>query len=1776
MSRNSAPTKATGGGGYTFADKVGASFLARMLGREFPVEPEFGTISQLHFEARDAGQILDDLGLVLRHGTESTRCAISVKSNRQLTKTGFNAEFVGDAWEQWTAAFFNKETDLLGLIVGVIDAPTLEEWREMQTQGFAATPERLLQRMTDMNQSSAVQRAIFESLRREQTGVKPEPLKTARLASRIRVLPFLDGDEGKSINLCAALLIDGSIGEGTKLWARLLQLAAENRAAGGFFDLSKLVRVLRPDFELHDYPDFEADWQRIEAISRENLKNVRGILGAGVHLARTEQLKIVSDVVAAHKVVVIAGESGSGKSALVAQLAADGGLFKRIIWLNAQQLSKAGQAEIAHAYGLRHSIPELIRNSSLRGCALVVDGFEKMEGDARKRALELIAAVKDEGFVGWTLIVTCQTQTWDSLQDTLIATGITDIHRVEFEVPTIQEIYDAIPHLPEIRYLLQRSQLRPILRNLVMLDWVLRADIAKKLSDSSQVWIGETELIDRIWEHWIGSTAMRSSRDRLLRTLGREEGHKLSGAVHIDAIDGNQLELLGTLAQEGLIRENLPSVQFPHDLMGDWARYRVLVFAQKNAISEIKAIASVPRWGRAIRLFAQSLAERQDDLQSWKSTWDQLSGADTETILASDIFLDGLVFAANSEVLLEQVWPILIADGGTILRRLLKRLQNAASIPDLRIRGLIDPKYADQSEAWFRIPHPLYWSPALNVFSRHARDLAEHALLPAAEICTLWLRTMPEGMPGRQEAGLIALELAKEAQGRIAEGRHFTDKDKVVYEALLWAAREFPDDVAQIALELSRRRDEPRHAIERAIAADEEEKKRHEEWFRKNPEQKKTKRPPPPVMLSMPRGPLRAQSDDGPDREVSEGFRSAVLDNGALSSLIAVRPEAAREVLLAVCIDEPKPTDPYGDRFPLFADFGLADWRLGYPACYWKGPFLAFLQGAPQQGLDSIIRLVNYATRRWLEDAGAQLTEEQRAKYGLEFQFADRTVCWLGDGNVFGWHRYLPQDGDAVEVALMALEKWLYDEVDAGRSLAPWVQQIYDGAESLAFAGVLVAVGMKYPGLFTKELQPLLGNFHVYECQASWAGNESQEAWAIALTGQPQTAIQWAVEWHRMPHRRALLRDGTPILMIQDERTRNYLRGRVEEWAKQPVYSDKEREQLQFFLARFDLNNYTQTPQPDGSVMITMRWPEELEDKVKNGQDDRELNMLSLTLASTARAYLSERKSLQAASLPEFARKTQRLSEWHPPDVDAQHEQYRVNSVAGGIAVLIIQHRDWLRQNPDIERWCLGILRGLRLPEGSALDSSMSALDSTAESFMGEAGVALLLESDEEWVRRLAFEGVTGFYYNSTFQTMFRAYLLREKLGEEFAELINVVVLWSALRRGANRESGYEASRDLLARYKAALFRRYNAGKLKGALLAVTRADSLGNALVERISRRTMSAAERQTREDRKNRVREDGRHRRDLDRDIPNLDFYVLQKGLGFLWAMVREPQPTDEPMLRHLVNDLFAVEMRTLPTPGRREERHEIEGTPYEFDRWVMARAAEFVVKENSVEVARRFYRPILDLGPAGRYWVEDFLRTWVRTGLEMTSDPASFARIWTEMVDYAMALPAWQPSPHGRWSRAESLAVDLVGLRDDSAKVLGQTKHVAVVRAMKPVFERWSLAWLNHASAAGWFSHFLTTDSGAVLLVTGIEELAKVVGSFEDSDWHQQGLGGIFTDALAACWKQKQNEIEQQPELKEAFLKILGALCARQVPEALHLRSKVSEALGNRTQSTPATIL
>src|SRR5260370_5147925 len=253
--------------------------------------------------------------------------------------------------------------------------------------------------------------------------------------------------------------------------------------------------------------------------------------------------------------------------------------------------------------------------------------------------------------------------------------------------------------------------------------------------------------------------------------------------------------------------------------------------------------------------------------------------------------------------------------------------------------------------------------------------------------------------------------------------------------------------------------------------------------------------------------------------------------------------------------------------------------------------------------------------------------------------------------------------------------------------------------------------------------------------------------------------------------------------------------------------------------------------------------------------------------------------------------------------------------------------------------------------------------------------------------------------------------MLLDKLGDRFGELLNVVIMWSAWRRAGIRESGYYGDASHFGKYRAPLFQRYLAGKLKGPVIPLRRAETPGSRLVERIERRSMSDGARRVRAKQRKWAREQ-RADRKLYREMPDMDLEVTQKGFGFTAGMIRYPVAAEGQILQGYIKELFDLEMRTLPRADADDERSEVEGTPYEFDIWVMARVAEFVARTNSVETARQFYRPILELGPAARYWVEDSLQSWISKGLQVSTDLEGFSRIWQDMLQYAETLPAWKP--------------------------------------------------------------------------------------------------------------------------------------------------------------------
>ena len=462
----------------------------------------------------------------------------------------------------------------------------------------------------------------------------------------------------------------------------------------------------------------------------------------------------------------------------------------------------------------------------------------------------------------------------------------------------------AVGEQPHLRLLLLRHDLQPILQNLVLLDWVVHANVAERLS--SRPWVGETDVIGYVWERWMGDGQQRYARDLLLRTLAEREGEQLSGAAHRDTVRPEQLPLLAELADEGMLRVSGPSVRFSTICsgIGDVACACICGRRGHQGLDS----STVPRWGRAIRLYAQSLAEQGSGLASWKSASDQLSATDSQTQLARDLLLDGLLLAINSEALLEKTRNDL-EDRGQVIRRLLKRLLHVETNPDWRIALLRGKEVADNHlGAWFRIPVPIYWYPVLRVLSRHSTDVVHNALSYAAEVCGLWLRTMPPGTLGRREAAALSLALGREMQALLVQDTSFQDSTKQIFEAALQAAPEFSDEVGQMALELAGRRPFPQRTVDRRKQWREQRAALQADSIKKNPE--RARQPPPPGTFLPFGGRMRPPSEDGPARRVPDDFQAAVLDGTAIQPLIAANPAIAREVLLAVCIEEPKREDP--------------------------------------------------------------------------------------------------------------------------------------------------------------------------------------------------------------------------------------------------------------------------------------------------------------------------------------------------------------------------------------------------------------------------------------------------------------------------------------------------------------------------------------------------------------------------------------------------------------------------------------------------------------------------------------------------------------------------------------------------------------------------------------------------------------------------------------------------------------------------------------------------
>ncbi len=1443
MTKKVAPAKLTGGKGFNYEDFVAARFLLGLLGADHPLGPDLGRLVRIEWQAADSGWRLDDLAITFGEGDSERAVGISVKSHRQVTRSGFDESFSTACWEQWlgvgTTRRLRIDRDQMALVTGELAEGVRTAWEDTLGEAIenAAAPERLVARLQPPakdsgSQSSETQRSLFASLHCPASlgdARVTDEVQTAVLLRHIRLV-HLDFESNPSqprsdaLATCRGLLRHDTAEAAEVLWDNVVRIAARKRGSGGSIELPELLAGLRRRHVLKYHPDFRNDWAELDRRSRERFELIRLDVGGVARLRRRSVRQRLLVHFSADRVCVLAGVSGVGKSAIVRAIA---GQKHRLVWLTAELLLPAAGTTFEAHLGLSHSFAQVVA-ASPAPCLVVFDGVEGLSDSALQCVARLVASLRADRPGKVRVALTVQSEAFGRLQWAFALAGL-PVGSLGIELvrpPGGAAVDRLLVRCPGLSVAALRPEFRTLLRNLKVFDWAARLHAAGGLAAAADV-TTLTALIDRLWAYFVEGDSAGLARSALLKRIAATEADGLLQGLPVSEVASAELALVSPLAAAGLVVRRDERLRLVHDMFADWARLKHLIELRLPYSEPTIHQAATAGWYRAVRLYAQRLLEQpHGGVDAWQRQLQAVGAGTPERAIVRGLFLEALVLAHDSHTLLTAAWPALVAGEGQLLSLLIDRFAYVGTLPDARLlSNLPDRAGASKLEHLIRLPFEPYWGGVLEALGEHPDDVIRCALAPAAGLLKLWLSKVPLRRPGanglRRAGGRLILTIAREVQAQEAERRGEVEKGErtEVYTALLWAAPEYPQEVAQLCLELANRRPEAEAAgLRRETAA---ERGRQMIAARSVADERSARFFLGSLRLEDDSVPRREPWPDGPRHRVDEAFQVACLDWQAILPLWANLPAEASEILLAVLIEHPRHHDSDVGSF-MYDAFGLDECRPCDPAFYDQGPFWTLLrygEATAESALTLIIKVANFATERWREH---QIL--LHARHGGEFDVGpnsvqipgpDGLVEHPGDRNVLCWHSGLRTHPSVLSSMLMAVEKWLYDEADAGRPVDRWVGRIFGEGRSAALVGVLVQLGKRKPELLAGPLRPLLGAYEVYAMEHRL----QMELYGLALWSMDwmlRGEVAWnrSRDWHGMPHRKTLLLNHFLPLILNNESVRAEaikVYTLWEEWCRTSPHDIALRSALSLFgvVIRYFRQSVGGESAEGFQIWLQAQKHAALAQELKAAEQ-----LLPLTFAVQCRKRLDDNCPLTPDELPPFWEAMQSLAS--RPE-DATEDGTRViDSLLGGVAVLMTLHREWLRVEPAREVWCTEqLVRCVRQPpRRRAYDMPESAGSWSWDNFAAECGVALLAEDPADpLARRLVLDGMTCFRFATVSATICRAYRLRTRLGEEFERMKAFVGEWSACVWACARRNSGDSIRSVCGPGNARPDVRYTANE---------------------------------------------------------------------------------------------------------------------------------------------------------------------------------------------------------------------------------------------------------------------------------------------------------------------------------------------------------------------------
>lgn len=1085
--RNTASPYSTGGGGTRLEHRLGTVFLVRLL-----TAGSVGALAEraperVAFQQSPATSV-DDLVLTApaADGTSSVRLEIAVRRSPKFVKSDKKTrELVAD--------LVRADVDAEGASDQLVErrlvvAVSGQQKHAQEISGLA---------MTARGQPNADE--FFELIRTPGRFAIRGRLDHLLGLVTVALVDIADDDAGTPEHRCWSLLhrlwimqvdletshevdwtaliddlkpvaLHRSHEAATALRDRLEQLAAEFASSAAVLDASALRRRLHGEIvpDAHYRP---AGWTRVLALDQQARATVaRSLTAVGsieLTLPRQTIREALRSAIAAESDVIIKGDSGVGKSALVMDAIEPDqlGENRQVIALNLRHLPSSQLELIAL---LLSPVDKLFAELTAPNLLLVIDGAEAAAEDHGEVFSYLVRAAKHAGLA----VIAVATTEGAGTAAQLMKSCVSDPRQLVVPGLEDEELDDTAAHFPALQRLLDNTRARELLRRPIVIDLLGRAgDPGLPLSES--------QALDHIWHHLVRNGGRQDrgapdAREQVMLRLAAHEVHRgdvddLLGRLDHAAVDGlRRTDLL--LPASRLPWERVPS--FKHDLLRAYSVARLLL-AERDPAAALTAIGA-PRWTLpSARLACEIVLAAPDEPSHPRSDRFATLQAGFDAIASggagerwSDVPTEALLAVPEATELLKDAWRTLVNNADQGLGRLI-RVVNGRH----QRSGILDPTIAEPVVARL-------------LEAGTPRDVADEV----AELTRDWLRALV--LRGTPAGHATRIKLRESILDQCAENERVLDEQEAARQAKL-AART-PEQVA----------------------ADEERRKQFAAISNFSMSRRRPRRPEPTrhrpyqwikdthVEHLALLGPGLGENGEAILRRIAEdephSLDHAVEPLFAGQSLVSYSPKLLIDLAAAYYIEhEGEGDDGIGWSGGLLDD-GIRGHRfsgMGMPlASFTHGPFLALFRADYRGGVALLNRMLDHGARCRVRDLSnlrrGLPDEEDLDGTGHVLSIAGEPREYIGDSHVWLWYRGTGVGPYPCMSALQALEFVTEEYIRAGVPPQTLTTIMVEDAHSLAMPALALGVLVRHLDVVGDAIDPYLVEPTVWGLEFSRAIND--------------------------------------------------------------------------------------------------------------------------------------------------------------------------------------------------------------------------------------------------------------------------------------------------------------------------------------------------------------------------------------------------------------------------------------------------------------------------------------------------------------------------------------------------------------------------------------------------------------------------------------------------------------------------------------------------------------